>query len=155
MNLSEAKSRHARLVEEIRHHDYAYHVLAKPTISDQEYDRSYHELLDLEKAFPELVTPDSPSQRVGGQPIKEFKPVAHVRPMLSLDNTYSEEELRELAWTTLVHPEDRANMSEHIRQLISGQAPTFVLENRCFTKDGRTICIQESVSATRDSAGRA
>src|ERR1041385_4031020 len=91
----QAKEKHAQLVEEIRRHDHAYYVLAQPTISDQQYDRLYHELLDLEKQFPELITPDSPSQRVGGEPLKAFKPVQHVRPMLSLDNTYSQEELRE------------------------------------------------------------
>jgi DNA ligase (NAD+) len=95
MNSNEAKARHAQLVEEIRRHDYAYYVLAQPSISDREYDRLYHELLDLEKAFPELATPDSPTQRVSGQPLKEFKPVQHLQPMLSLDNTYSQEELRE------------------------------------------------------------
>jgi DNA ligase (NAD+) len=87
--------RHADLADEIRRHDHAYYVEAKPTISDREYDALYHELLDLEKKFPELVTPDSPSQRVGGEPLKEFKPVRHLVPMLSLDNTYSQEELRE------------------------------------------------------------
>jgi len=66
-----------------------------PTISDQDYDRLYHELLDLEKAFPKLVTPDSPSQRVGGAPLSEFKSVRHSVPMMSLDNTYSQEELRD------------------------------------------------------------
>jgi len=95
MNLKEAKARHARLVEEIRGHDYAYHVLAQPTISDQEYDKLYHRLIDLEKEFPELVTPDSPTQRVGGEPLKAFKPVTHLQPMLSLDNTYSQAELRD------------------------------------------------------------
>ena len=95
MNFSEAKARHAQLVEEIRRHDYAYYVLAQPTISDREYDRLYHELLDLEKQFPELVTPDSPTQRVSGQPLKEFKQVQHRLPMLSLDNTYSQEEVRD------------------------------------------------------------
>src|SRR6185295_14085073 len=79
----------------LRRHDHAYYVLAQPTIGDREYDRIYHELLDLEKQFPELVTPDSPSQRVGGEPLKEFKPVRHLVPMLSLDNTYSQQELRE------------------------------------------------------------
>src|ERR1039458_9979744 len=77
MNFNEAKARHAELVEEIRRHDYAYHVLARPTISDREYDRLYHELLDLEKQFPPLVTPDSPTQRVSGQPLKQFKQVQH------------------------------------------------------------------------------
>jgi DNA ligase (NAD+) len=95
MNFNEAKARHAELVEEIRRHDYAYHVLARPTISDREYDRLYHELLDLEKQFPPLVTPDSPTQRVSGQPLKGFKPVQHRLPMLSLDNTYSQEEVRD------------------------------------------------------------
>jgi DNA ligase (NAD+) len=95
MNSSEAKTRHAQLVEEIRGHDRAYYVLAQPTISDREYDRLYHELLDLEKQFPELVTLDSPTQRVSGQPLKEFKQVQHRLPMLSLDNTYSQEEVRD------------------------------------------------------------
>src|SRR5213594_4726321 len=95
MTLSEAKSRHTRLVEEIRRHDHAYYVLAQPTISDNEYDRIYRQLADLEKEFPQLVTPDSPTQRVGGEPLKAFKPVQHVKPMLSLDNTYSQQELRE------------------------------------------------------------
>src|SRR6266436_6968384 len=95
MTLSEAKTRHARLVEEIRQHDHAYYVLAQPSISDQDYDRLYRQLLDLEKQFPELITSESPSQRVGGQPLKAFKPVQHLMPMLSLDNTYSQAELRE------------------------------------------------------------
>src|SRR5436853_302502 len=95
MTLNEARNRHAKLVEEIRQHDHAYYVLAQPSISDQAYDRLYHELLDLEKAFPELVTPESPSQRVGGAPLTEFKPVRHLAAMRSLDNTYSQEEVRE------------------------------------------------------------
>src|SRR6267378_139940 len=95
MTLNEAKSRHAQLVDEIRRHDHAYYVLAQLSITDQDYDRLYRQLLDLEKQFPDLITPDSPSQRVGGQPLKAFKPVQHLKPMLSLDNTYSQEELRE------------------------------------------------------------
>ena len=95
MTSDQAKARHAQLAEELRRHDHAYYVLAQPTVSDRDYDRLYHELLDLEKQFPALVTPDSPSQRVGGTPLKEFKPVQHVLPMLSLDNTYSQQELRD------------------------------------------------------------
>jgi DNA ligase (NAD+) len=95
MNLNEAEARHAQLVQEIRQHDHAYYVLAQPTISDRDYDRLYHELLDLEKQFPQLVTPDSPTQRVSGQPLKEFKQVQHLQPMLSLDNTYSQEDVRD------------------------------------------------------------
>jgi DNA ligase (NAD+) len=95
MTQKEAEVRHAELAEEIRRHDHAYYVLAQPSISDQDYDRLYHELLDLEAKFPALVTPDSPTQRVGGEPLKEFKPVKHLQPMTSLDNTYSQEDLSE------------------------------------------------------------
>jgi DNA ligase (NAD+) len=95
MTHAKAKARHAELADELRRHDQAYYVEAKPTISDQAYDRLYHELLDIEKEFPDLVTPDSPSQRVGGEPLTEFKPVAHLTPMMSLDNTYSQEEARD------------------------------------------------------------
>ncbi len=94
MTHAQAKTRHGQLAEEIRKHDYAYYVEAKPSINDQAYDKLYHELLDLEKQFPDLVTPDSPSQRVSGEPLTEFKPVQHLVPMTSLDNTYSQEELR-------------------------------------------------------------
>lgn len=94
MTHAQASARHARLAEEIRGHDEAYYVRAQPTISDFEYDRLYRELVDLEKAFPELATSDSPSQRVGGAPVSAFKPVKHLAAMRSLDNTYSQEEVR-------------------------------------------------------------
>ncbi|HCA78571.1 MAG TPA: DNA ligase [Bacteroidetes bacterium] len=80
---------------QLREHDYRYYVLAQPAIADEEYDRLLRELLDLESAHPDLVTPDSPSQRVGGQPTKEFPTVVHDVPMLSLSNTYNEEEVRD------------------------------------------------------------
>jgi len=85
MNFREAQARHARLVEEIRRHDYAYYVLAQPAISDFEYDQLYQELVALEQAHPALLTPDSPSQRVGGQPLDGFTRVRHEVPMLSLE----------------------------------------------------------------------
>src|SRR5580704_16841884 len=94
MTRAQAKSRHAQLAAEIREHDRAYYGEAKPTTSDTAYDRLYHELIDLEKEFPELVTPASPSQRVSGEPLTEFKPVQHLSPMMSLDNTYSQDEVR-------------------------------------------------------------
>ena len=81
------------LREQIRGHDYKYYVLAQPAISDEEYDKLLKELESLEKEHPELITPDSPTQRVGSDLTKEFKPVEHKIPMLSLSNTYSEEEL--------------------------------------------------------------
>ena len=80
---------------EIRRHERLYYVDAAPEIGDAEYDRLYRDLVDLEAAHPDLVTPDSPTQRVGGEPSADFPTVAHRVPMLSLDNTYSEEELRE------------------------------------------------------------
>jgi len=82
------------LRDEIRKHDRLYYEEAAPVISDRDYDRLYKELVDLETQFPDLVTPDSPTQRVGGKPLKAFEQVPHLIPMLSLDNTYSEEEVK-------------------------------------------------------------
>jgi DNA ligase (NAD+) len=82
------------LRQEIRRHDYLYYVEAKPTISDRDYDRLLEELRKLEEARPDLITPDSPTQRVGGEPIEGFQTVEHASPMLSIDNTYSEADLR-------------------------------------------------------------
>ncbi|MDE1170976.1 MAG: NAD-dependent DNA ligase LigA [Verrucomicrobium sp.] len=88
------RDRHHTLAARIRELDRAYYLEAAPLVPDQEYDALYRELLDLEAAHPELATPDSPSQRVGGAPLPEFASVRHALPMLSLDNTYSEEEVR-------------------------------------------------------------
>jgi len=90
-----AEKRIARLREEIRRHEHLYYVLAAPEISDQEYDALERELRELEREFPDLITPTSPTQRVGEAPSTEFPTFVHRVPMLSLDNTYSEEELRE------------------------------------------------------------
>jgi DNA ligase (NAD+) len=90
-----AEKRIARLREEIRRHEHLYYVLAAPEISDQEYDALERELRELEREFPDLITPTSPTQRVGEAPSTEFPTFVHKVPMLSLDNTYSEEELRE------------------------------------------------------------
>ena len=95
MTYAETRVRHAELAEKIRRHDYLYYVEAAPVISDREYDALYHELLDIEKQFPDLITADSPTQRVGGEPLKAFKPVQHLLPMMSLDNTYSQGEVRQ------------------------------------------------------------
>jgi NAD-dependent DNA ligase len=78
-----------RLREEIRRHDYLYFIQNKPEISDEKYDRLVLKLRELEAAHPELVTPDSPTQRVGERPIEGFEHVQHSVPMLSIDNTYS------------------------------------------------------------------
>jgi len=83
------------LRNEINKHDYLYYVEAQPAVSDREYDALLRELQDLESEHPELITPDSPTQRVGGQPITSFVTVAHDPPMLSLANTYSREEVED------------------------------------------------------------
>lgn len=84
-----------RLRSEIREHDWRYYVADAPIISDAEYDQLTRRLKDLEKQFPEAITPDSPTQRVSGLVSSDFKPVAHAAPMLSLDNTYDEDDIRE------------------------------------------------------------
>jgi DNA ligase (NAD+) len=89
------------LRDQIRYHEHRYYVLDQPEISDAEFDKLMEKLKKLEAEHPELVTPDSPSQRVGGKPREGFVKVRHTSPMLSLDNTYSEEELR--AWERRVH----------------------------------------------------
>jgi DNA ligase (NAD+) len=83
-----------QLRKELDHHNYLYHVLAKPQISDRDYDRLMAELVELETANPQLLTPDSPSQRIGGEPIEGFGVVEHAVPMMSIDNTYDESEVR-------------------------------------------------------------
>jgi DNA ligase (NAD+) len=89
------------LREKIRHHEYLYYVLDNPEISDLDYDKLMRQLKDLEAEHPALLTPDSPTQRVGGKPREGFVKVRHSSPMLSLDNTYNEDELRD--WERRVH----------------------------------------------------
>ncbi|PYK26019.1 MAG: DNA ligase (NAD(+)) LigA [Verrucomicrobia bacterium] len=93
MDRTEAEKNIAQLREEIRKHDRLYYQDAAPIISDREYDRLYKELVNLETQFPDLLTPDSPTQRVSGKPLEAFAQIQHRAPMLSLDNTYSEEEV--------------------------------------------------------------
>jgi len=83
------------LRDKLNHHSYMYYVLDKPEISDYEYDMMMRELIELEEKYPQFKTPDSPTQRVGGEPLKEFEPFTHVVPMQSLANAFSEGELRD------------------------------------------------------------
>src|ERR1700758_4032897 len=99
--LKDAEKKIEFLREKIRHHEYLYYVLDQPEIRDAECDKLMQQLKDLEAEHPELITADSPTQRVGGKPREGFVKVPHSSPMLSLDNTYSEEELR--AWERRVH----------------------------------------------------
>src|SRR5438094_5139298 len=93
MDRTKAEKIIAQLREEIRKYDRLYYQDAARIISDREYDRLYKELVDLETQFPDLRTPDSPTQHVGGKPLEAFAQIQHRAPMLSLDNTYSEEEV--------------------------------------------------------------
>ncbi len=95
MDRADAQQRLAELREQIHRHDYLYHVEARPEIADAEYDALVRELAALEGQFPELVTPDSPTQRVGGTPVDVFRPVEHRVAMLSLDNATTADQLRE------------------------------------------------------------
>ena len=102
------------LRRQIEHHNYLYYVDAKPEISDRDFDRLLDELKKIETEHPELRTPDSPTQRVGGQPIEGFVSVTHRVPMLSIDNTYNADELREF---------DR-----RVRKLVPGETVEYVVE---------------------------
>src|SRR5437667_4681983 len=108
------KQRVEELRRQIDHHNRLYYGEAKPEISDREFDRLLEELKKLETEHPELVTPDSPTQRVGGQPIEGFVSVRHRQPMLSIDNTYNPGELREF---------DR-----RVRKLLPGEKVVYVVE---------------------------
>ena len=111
---AEAKVRVEEVREQINHHAYRYHVLDDPDVSDAEYDELVGELQALEDAFPELITPDSPTQRVGAAPNELFAPVQHRAPMLSLDNAFSFEELQ--AW------------SQRVAKGLGEEAPSFACE---------------------------
>ncbi len=103
------------LREKIRHHEYLYYVLDRPEISDLQFDKLMQQLKDLEAEHPELITPDSPTQRVGGKPREGFVKVPHSSPVLSLDNTYNEEELR--AWERRVHELSGLSQIDYVCEL--------------------------------------
>ena len=104
-----------QLRADLRHHEHLYYVLDAPAISDAEYDTLMNELKRIEAAHPELLTPDSPTQRVGGKPAEGFKKVRHSRPMLSLDNAYNAEELAD--WDRRVRELAGALPVEYIAEL--------------------------------------
>ncbi len=91
---AELAERIEQLRAEIRGHDYLYYVLNQPKIGDRQYDELFAKLKALEEANPQLVTPDSPTQRVSEQPLEGFANVRHAVPMLSIDNTYNDKELK-------------------------------------------------------------
>ena len=132
-----AKSKRAEeLREQIRRHEYAYHVLDQPEITDAQYDALYLELRRLEEAHPELVTPDSPTQRVGGEAGEQFSKVKHRSPMLSLQNAFEEAEIR--AW------------DKRVRGVV-GEAATYVCELKI---DGLAISLTYAGGGLRRAATR-
>ncbi len=125
MNKNEAKDRISLLRSEIEKHNRLYYVEAQPQISDREYDSLYSELKKLEQDFPDLLTPDSPTQRVGGAPLKEFRNIPHLQPMMSLDNTYNFDDLREF--------------DKRIHKLLGGELAEYILEPKV---DGVSISLR-------------
>src|SRR5216684_1192098 len=116
------------LRETIRHHEHLYYVLDAPELPDAEFDRLMQELKKLEAAHPELITTDSPSQRVGGKPREGFVKVAHSRPMLSLDNAFGEDELR--AWDRRVHELAGKERIEYVCELkLDGMSMALIYQN--------------------------
>ena len=120
-----AQKRISDLRDALRRHNYLYYVLAQPEIDDREYDRIYKELESLEREFPDFIDPDSPTRRVGGEPIGGFRNVRHRQPMLSLDNTYAKDELMEF--------------SKRLKRLIPQSEFTYVMEPKV---DGVAIALQ-------------
>ena len=92
--MADVEIRLAELRDQINYHLYRYHTLDDPIISDTEYDQLMNELRELEAAQPELVTPDSPTQRVGAEPLSEFEKVTHPIPLTSLGNTFDDNDMR-------------------------------------------------------------
>ncbi len=137
MEEKEAAKRIRELRGEIRKHDRLYYEEAAPVISDREYDRLYRELVDLEKQFPDLVTPDSPTQRVGGKPLEAFAQIQHRVPMLSLDNTYSEGEV--------------ANFYKRITRLLPNEKIPVVIEPKV---DGVAVSLLYENGRLRHAATR-
>ncbi len=120
-----AERRIAALRAELRRHDYLYYVAAAPEISDEEYDRRLRELAELEQAWPDLITADSPTQRVGERPLEGFAHVTHAVPMLSIDNTYSPGELREF--------------DARVRKALGGQPVEYVVDPKI---DGVAVALR-------------
>ena len=128
MERKEAGRKIPQLRKEIRRHDRLYYEEAAPIISDHKYDRLYKELVDLETQFPDLVTPDSPTQCVGGRPLQAFEQVSHLIPMLSLDNTYSEAEVKNFyARMQRLLPDEKIPVV--IEPKVDGVAVSLIYEN--------------------------
>ncbi|UCG85350.1 MAG: NAD-dependent DNA ligase LigA [Gemmatimonadota bacterium] len=135
MNRNKAESRIHELHAALRHHDYLYYVKDQPEISDSEYDGLFQELRELEDQFPDLVTPDSPTQRVGGVPLDDFTKIRHAAPMLSLDSDQAEDALR--------------RFDERVRRTLGASRVDYVVEPKL---DGASVeLVYENGILTRAS----
>jgi DNA ligase (NAD+) len=135
--MTSAAAEIARLRDEIRHHDQKYYVDAQPEISDLEYDRLMNRLKELEASHPELVTPDSPTQRVGDRPVASLNPVEHRVAMLSIENTYTLDDLRKYG--------------QRIAKLLPGEAIAWVVELKI---DGVAVSVTYEHGQMRQAATR-
>ena len=130
--LTDTQQKLDALREQIRHHNYRYHVLDDPEIPDAEYDRLMRQLQAVENEHPDLVTSDSPTQRVGDEPVSAFGTVQHQLPMLSLDNAFSEDELREFhrRVTERLELEDNAQLLRYMAEpKLDGAAVSLLYED--------------------------
>ncbi len=122
MTKKQAQQRIEKLKELINYHRYLYHVLDKQEISDAALDSLKKELFDLEKQFPELITSDSPTQRVGGEPLGKFKKITHPKPMLSFNDAFSEKDIND--WleriSKLLNEEERKKIDFYCELKIDG-----------------------------------
>ncbi|MBO8171716.1 MAG: NAD-dependent DNA ligase LigA [Bacillaceae bacterium] len=133
MNVQEAQKKIEELRQTIEKHNYYYYVKDDPQITDQEYDQLIQELIRLEEAFPELVTPDSPTQRVGAEPLPYFEKVEHRIPMLSLSNVFNEQEIRD--FDRRVRQGTGADRIRYVCELkIDGLAVSLEYENGVFVR---------------------
>jgi len=133
MTGEEARKRLEQLREEINYHDYRYYTLDDPEISDAQYDRLMRELQELESQFPELISPDSPSQRVGAPPLTVFETITHTISMLSLDNAFNEGELKEYDNRVKRFLSSKETVEYISEPKLDGLAVELVYENGMFT----------------------
>jgi DNA ligase (NAD+) len=125
------------LRDELRHHDHCYYVTAEPEIQDREYDKLFDRLKDLEEKHPEYISPDSPTQRVSGEPLEGFQTVTHRKPMLSIDNTYSADEIRQF--------------DQRVRKLLPDEDIEYVVEPKI---DGVAMSIRYEIGQLALAATR-
>ena len=132
MNKDQAQTEIAKLRKELTHHAYRYYVLDDPEITDAEYDRMFRKLQALEEKFPELITQDSPTQRVGAAPLEEFETVTHTIPMVSLDNAFDDGEMRDFD-QRLRKLLELDEIEYTVEPKLDGTAVELVYENGLFT----------------------